>query len=130
MAQGLTISEAAKEVRLTAHTLRYYERIGLLEPVERIHGDRRRYSQADLARIQFFNRLRATGMPIRKMQAFAELARQGDTTIPARRQALEEHRQSVMERIEELRTHLAALDRKIIHYRKEEALQEEKHGGS
>lgn len=40
MAQGLTISEAAEEVRLTAHTLRYYERIGLLEPVERIHGDR------------------------------------------------------------------------------------------
>lgn len=124
---GLSISEAAQKVRLSAHTLRYYERIGLLEPVGRVQGDRRRYSPEDLARIEFFNRLRTTGMPIRKMQAFAELARQGEATVPARRQALEEHRQSVIERIAELQTHLNALERKISYYRQQEDLQKEQY---
>lgn len=128
MTQGLTISEAAKQTRLTTHTLRYYERIGLLEPVGRVQGDRRRYTAADLARVEFFNRLRTTGMPIRKMQEFAALARQGDATLTARREALEDHEREVKAHIAELQCHLAAIARKVTHYRAQEVTYLAKEG--
>ena len=60
MAVSMTISEAAEASGLTAHTLRYYERAGLLEPVGREAGGRRRYDDADLTRIAFLTKLRAT----------------------------------------------------------------------
>ena len=65
----MTISEAAEASGLTAHTLRYYERAGLLDPVGREAGGRRRYSDRDLSRIAFLTKLRATGMPIEQPAA-------------------------------------------------------------
>jgi 4-carboxymuconolactone decarboxylase len=76
----LTIAEVAAVSGLSAQTLRYYERIGLLDPAARVHGGQRRYSAIDLAWLAFLQRLRATGMPIRDMQRFAKLRRQGDET--------------------------------------------------
>ncbi len=68
MAATLTISDAARASGVTAHTLRYYERAGLLDPVDRAASGHRRYAEEDLARIGFLTRLRSTGMPIRRVR--------------------------------------------------------------
>jgi DNA-binding transcriptional MerR regulator len=123
----LTIAEVAGLSGLSAHTLRYYERIGLLDPVARIHGGQRRYDADDLAWLAFLQRLRATGMPIRDMQRFAELRRHGDATIPERRALLETHRDDVLERIAELHRDLHSVTEKITHYQTLETTLEPQH---
>jgi DNA-binding transcriptional MerR regulator len=125
--RGLTIAEVAALSGLSAHTLRYYERIALLDPVARVHGGQRRYDADDLAWLALLQRLRATGMPIRHMQRYAELRRQGDGTIAARRALLEEHRDEVLERISELQRDLAAVTDKIIHYQRLETSDAHQH---
>ncbi|MCC6831576.1 MAG: MerR family transcriptional regulator [Thermoleophilia bacterium] len=112
-----TITEVATIAGLSAHTLRYYERIGLLDPVPRVHGGQRRYGAGDLAWLAFVQRLRATGMPIRDMRRFAELRREGDHTIGERRELLERHRTEVLARIAELERDLTAVTGKITTYR-------------
>ncbi len=114
--EPLTIEQVAERTGLSAHTLRYYERIGLLDPVGRATSGHRRFAAKDLAWIEFLTRLRATGMPIRHMQEFAALRRQGDTTIAARRALLEAHQQMVQTQIEELQRNLEVITRKIETY--------------
>jgi DNA-binding transcriptional MerR regulator len=111
-----TIAEVAALSGLSAHTLRYYERIGLLDPVARVHGGQRRYDAKDLAWLAFLQRLRTTGMPIRDMKRYAELRRQGESTLAMRRALLEEHRDEVLERIAELQRDLATVTYKITNY--------------
>jgi len=120
-----TIQEAAERSGLSAHTLRYYERIGLLDPVARATGNQRRYDERDLAWLAFLQRLRATGMSIRNMRRFADLRRAGEDTFPDRRALLEEHRDEVLERIAELQRDLQALTDKINLY--QELAQEHAH---
>ncbi len=115
-----TIHEAADRSGLTAYTLRYYERIGLLDAPARATGNQRRYDNADLAWLAFLQRLRSTGMPIRTMRRFAQLRRGGERTVAERRALLEEHRDEVLERIAELQRDLQTLTEKIIHYREME----------
>jgi DNA-binding transcriptional MerR regulator len=113
----LSIQQVAEITQLSTHTLRYYERIGLLAPIERASSGHRRYSSQDIAWIDFLTRLRATGMPIREMQQFAELRRQGDRTFSQRRQLLEIHQQQVHRQIDELTQNLKVIQEKIQHYR-------------
>lgn len=113
----MTISEAAEASGLTAHTLRYYERAGLLEPVGREAGGRRRYDDADLTRIAFLTKLRATGMPIRRVREYAELLRDGEGNERERLALLEAHRDAVRERLAEMARHLELIDDKIDIYR-------------
>jgi DNA-binding transcriptional MerR regulator len=113
--ESLTIAEVAARSGLSAHTLRYYERIGLLDPVARSQGGQRRYDADDLAWLAFVQWLRATGMPIREMRRFAELRRDGESTIGERRGMLEAHRDEVLERIAELQRDLATVTDKITH---------------
>ncbi|MFG2820208.1 MerR family transcriptional regulator [Kitasatospora sp. NPDC048365] len=108
-----TISEVSAASGLTAHTLRWYERIGLLDPIDRSHSGQRRYSDADLARLAFLGRLRLTGMPVADMQRYVELARGGDGTRADRRDLLVAHREEVRRRIADLHATLAVLDYKI-----------------
>jgi DNA-binding transcriptional MerR regulator len=122
MKEMLTIQEVAARTGLSAHTLRYYERVGLLDPVDRAPSGHRRYVEADLAGIEFLNRLRATGMTIRRMQHFAELRRRGEATTTERRVLLEEHRREVEENIRALRTDLRIVTDKIATYRELEQL--------
>ena len=84
MQKELTIREAASSTGLSAHTLRYYERIGLLDPVGRSESGHRQYTGQDLAWLEFLNRMRSTGMPIRSMKEFASLRRQGPASVPER----------------------------------------------
>src|SRR5688500_1132918 len=109
---ALTIGDAARASGLSAHTLRYYERAGLMPPVDRESGGRRRYGEDDLAWIHVLNCLRATGMPIRRMREFAELVQAGDGTEGERLTLLEEHRDAVLADMEQLRTHLDFIEHK------------------
>lgn len=96
MSTSLSIAEAAQTTGLTTHTLRYYEQIGLIAPVERRSGARR-YSPDDMRWLEFLVRLRATGMSMRDMQRYAHLRRQGDTpaSLAERQTLMENHAQRV-----------------------------------
>ncbi len=114
---SLTIAATAERTGVSAHTLRYYERIGLIDPVGRDDGGRRVYSDADLARVDFLRKLRSTGMPITRMQEYVELIRRGPSTEPARLALLEEHRRHVLHELEHLNDCLGAINFKIDWYR-------------
>ncbi len=116
MDEGLTIAEVAKRTALTAHTLRYYERVGLLAPLPRGGNGYRRYGERDLAWIRLLTRLRATGMPIATMRRYAELARAGSATAADRKELLCAHRAQVADRIAQLQEDLALIDYKIDSY--------------
>jgi DNA-binding transcriptional MerR regulator len=109
----LTIRDAAERTGLTAHTLRFYERIGLLEPIQRGTGGHRRYREQDLGWIRLLICLRKSGMPIRTMQEFARLQRNGDPNGERRRAILEQHRRDALAMIEEISFHLTVVDKKI-----------------
>ena len=108
----LTILEVARATGLSAHTLRYYERIGLIHPIDREQNSHRRYTPEDLGWIDFLTKLRATGMSIKDMQRYAELQRQGEATLPERLAMLQSLRDQVEARMQELGEHL-----KLIHYK-------------
>ncbi|MEU1418791.1 MerR family transcriptional regulator [Kitasatospora sp. NPDC005751] len=108
-----TISEVAAASGLTAHTLRWYERIGLLDPVDRSASGQRRYCDADLHRLAFLGRLRLTGMTVADMLRYVELARRGERTLEDRRGLLLAHREEVRQRIADLHATLAVIDYKI-----------------
>jgi DNA-binding transcriptional MerR regulator len=113
----LTISDAARESGISAHTLRYWERAGLLAPVSRNGSGHRRYAEEDLERIKFLTRLRATGMPIRQVRRYAELMKGGDDTNEERLALLEAHREAVRAHLEETAGHLDLIEWKIDFYR-------------
>ncbi len=103
---------------MTAHTLRYYERVGLIQPVGRAQNGHRRYSEADECWIQFLHCMRATNMSIREMQRYAELREEGDSTSLERRKILEDHQAAIAAQIVELQQAHALLTHKIANYRK------------
>jgi DNA-binding transcriptional MerR regulator len=115
--EGLTISATADAAGISAHTLRYYERAGLIEPVERAASGHRRYAEEDLARIRFIGYLRRTGMPIRAIREYFDLVREGERTEPQRLELLLRHRDTVLAQLEETQDHLAAINHKIEKYR-------------
>ena len=121
METGLTIQQVAKLTGLSIDTLRYYERIGLLEPVGRAQNGHRRYTQHDLAWIDLLIRLRNTGMFRAKMVRFAQLRRQGAATATERRIILEEHQRFLEQRMQEMEQHMALLQQKIARLKEREA---------
>ncbi|MFI0905472.1 MerR family transcriptional regulator [Streptomyces sioyaensis] len=108
-----TISEVAEHTGLTAHTLRWYERIGLMPHVDRTHTGQRRFSNRDLDWLSLVTRLRLTGMPVADMVRYAELVRAGAGTFAERERLLTAHREDVRQRIAELQSTLDVLDYKI-----------------
>lgn len=111
--EELTIQQVAEQTGVSAHTLRYYERIGLLDGVERASSGHRRYTSHDLAWISMLRRLRNTGMSIRKMQEFTDLRRQGVRSLRQRLALLEQHQQEVRAQLRETEEHLAVIEAKI-----------------
>ena len=115
---GFTIRNMAERCGMTAHTLRYYERVGLIRPVGRARNGHRRYSEADEAWLHFLHCMRATSMPIREMQRYAELRDHGDSTSLERRKILEDHQAAIAAQIVELQRAHALLTHKITNYKK------------
>ena len=109
-----TIAEAAEQTGLTAHTLRYYERDGLmLASPARTSSGHRRYTDADLTWIQLITRLRSTGMPIRDVRRYAALVRAGTGNEAERLALLKAHRERVETQLREVNGHLRAIYHKI-----------------
>jgi DNA-binding transcriptional MerR regulator len=112
--QGLSIAEAAAQTGLSADTLRYYERDGLmLRPVPRAASGHRLYGARDLEWVRLITKLRSTGMPIRDVRRYADLVRAGDGNEAERLDLLRAHRQVVLARLAEVQDHLGAIDYKI-----------------
>ena len=114
---ALTIREAAEVTGIGEHTLRYYERIELLEPIQRNASGHRRYRREDLGWIGLLTCLRQTGMSIRAMQQFAAWQREGDPTGERRLALLRTHQRDVLARQREIAGYLETIDHKIETYR-------------
>jgi DNA-binding transcriptional MerR regulator len=110
------IGELAKRSGLSAHTIRYYERIGLLPYADRDRSSQRDYDASILIWIEFLGRLKTTGMPIREMLHYAALRERGVGTETERRALLEQHRERVRAHVAELQNCLLVLDTKIAGY--------------
>ena len=114
---SLSISEVAAETGLTTSTLRYYEQEGLLrDAVDRSGSRHRRYAESDVRWVGFVTKLRASGLPIRDIRRYAELARAGDQTTGERLALLVEHRERVVAQLAEVQASLDAIDFKIRSY--------------
>ena len=107
----------AERCGMTAHTLRYYERVGLIQPVGRARNGHRRYSEADEAWLNFLHCMRATNMSIREMQRYAQLRERGDATSLQRRKLLEDHQAGIAAQIGALQQAHALLTHKIANYK-------------
>ena len=117
--KGLSIQQASQQTGVSPHTLRYYERIDLLKPVQKAANGHRVYSAEDLHWVHFLTLLRVTGMPIEQMKEYVGLERNGPQTEPERLELLEEHRNDVLEEISLLQNNLKAIDMKIAVYKGE-----------
>jgi DNA-binding transcriptional MerR regulator len=117
-AGGVTIAEAARRTGVSVHTLRYYERAGLVvTPVGRTSGGRRQYRELDLKWIVICTKLRATGMPISGICRYAELVAAGPGNEKERLALLESHREDVLAKLAEIQENLKIIDHKIDVYR-------------
>ncbi|MGX7708910.1 MerR family transcriptional regulator [Methylobacterium sp. Gmos1] len=112
----MKIGELAKRSGLSAHTIRYYERIGLIPYADRDRSSHRDYDASILTWIAFLDRLKTTGMPIREMLRYAAMRERGVATEAERRDVLEQHRERVRAHIAELQACLLVLDTKIAGY--------------
>ncbi|ALB63707.1 Transcriptional regulator, MerR family [Cronobacter condimenti 1330] len=111
----MRIQEFAALSGLGAHTLRYYEKLGLLVPARNSSGHRD-YRRADLDWAAFIKRLKETDMPLEEIQRYALLRAQGDATAGARRALLAEHALRLEARLAQQTEHLARLKEKMAYY--------------
>lgn len=112
----MRIAEVSKQYDISADTLRYYERIGLLPRVHRNASGVRDYDETDLARVKFIKCMRDANVSIEALIEYMQLFAEGDATLAARKAILEEQRDLVRERIAEMQAGLDRLDYKIAHY--------------
>ena len=130
----MTITEVSKKYGLTADTLRYYERIGLIPPVPRGKSGARDYGQESCQCVELMKCMRAAGVQIEPLIEYAALAQQGDGTLEARRNLLVRQREQLTARMADMQASLDRLDYKIDLYARRIAQQDrqspEEHGGS
>ena len=101
-----SIQDVSNKTGLSTHTLRYYEKEGLISGVERSQGGFRQYSEEDLERLGLIRCLKNTGMSIQEIARFVQLTHEGDHTLEERVELLREHRERVLERMAEMQEHL------------------------
>ena len=125
-----TIQQVAKEMDVSVHTLRYYEKIGLLQSIQRGENGRRVYIEKDLGWVYWLKLLRSSGMSIRTMKRYVEITRAGDHTMDERCTILEEHRNHLRANIEQLQVCLEKINQKVEFYRGYEMEPKKKNGRS
>jgi DNA-binding transcriptional MerR regulator len=109
----MKIAEVSEQYGLTTDTLRYYERIGLIQPVNRNGSGIRDYNVLDLRRVEFIKCMRSAGLPVEVLIDYVGLVQQGDKTIEARKEILKEQRELLLARMQEMQKTLDILNRKI-----------------
>lgn len=121
-----TISQAAERMNLTAHTLRYYDKEGLLPFVVRTEGGIRHFTESDIEWLSLIRCLKSTGMPVKKIKEYIDLCMIGDETLEARRQIFIKQREEVLRQMAELTENLRTVEYKIKHYDEAVALYEQR----
>lgn len=111
-----SIKEVAEKVNLTAYTLRYYEKEGLLPFVERDNHGNRLFEDEDIEWITLICCLRDTGMPIAEIKNYIDLCMQGNETIQTRRQIILDQKQLIEQKIQELYRYLDRVNKKLDYY--------------
>lgn len=114
----MTIAEVSKKVNLSADTLRYYERIGLIPEVNRAESGIRNYTEEDLGWIEFSKCMRNAGMSIEALIEYIKLYKKGDVTLEARKQLLISQKDVIKERLEEIQNTFDRINYKIKNYEK------------
>src|SRR5512139_748095 len=114
----MKIAEVSEKYGLSVDTLRYYERVGLIPPVNRNESGIRDYNELDLRRVDFIKCMRGAGLPVEVLIEYVALVQEGDKTIEARKEILEEQRDRVAARLAEMQKTLDLLDHKIEVYEK------------
>ena len=109
----MKIAEVSEEYGLSADTLRYYERVGLIPPVNRSESSIRDYNELDLRRVDFIKCMRSAGLPIEVLIEYVGLVQRGDKTIEARKEILKEQRELLVSKMKEMQKTLDILDHKI-----------------
>ena len=109
----MKIAEVSDRYGLSSDTLRYYERVGLIPPVNRNGSGIRDYNELDIRRVEFVKCMRSAGLPIEVLIDYMELVQQGDQTVEARREILKEQRGLLAARMQEMQKTLDILDHKI-----------------
>ena len=112
----MTIAEVSRKYDISADTLRYYERIGLIPPVPRTRGGLRDYGEESCGWIQLMKCMRAAGVQIEALIEYVDLFQQGDATLDARRALLVEQRDQLVSRMAEMQASLDLLNQKIDRY--------------
>jgi DNA-binding transcriptional MerR regulator len=109
----MKIAEVSERYGISSDTLRYYERIGLIQPVNRNESGIRDYNETDMKRVEFIKCMRSAGLPIEVLIEYVGLVQQGDMTIEARKDILKEQREQLVVRMKEMQKTLDILDHKI-----------------
>jgi len=116
MAKNFTIQEVADKFGLSAHTLRYYDKEGLLPFIGRDKSGNRSFTELDLDWVALISCLKNTGMPIKEIKRYSDWSTKGSVTAGERKAMLSAHRDEVLRQIEELKINLALIDKKIGFY--------------
>ena len=111
-----SIQEVSEKTGLKAHTLRYYEKEGLISGVERSRGGFRQYTDEDMERLGLICCLKNTGMSIREIARFVQLTHEGDHTLEEQVEMLRMHRERVLARMEEMQQHLDKVTWKLNYF--------------
>ena len=114
----MTIKEVSEKYNITQDTLRYYERVGMIPPVKRTPGGIRDYGEEDCSWVELALCMRSAGLPVEAMIEYVRLCREGDGTIAARLQLLQEQREALLEQQKKTEQTLERLNYKIAHYEK------------
>ena len=122
----MTIAEVSRKYDISADTLRYYERIGLIPPVPRTRGGLRDYGEESCGWIQLMKCMRAAGVQIEALIEYVDLFQQGDATLDARKALLIDQRDQLLERMEQMQQSLDRLNQKIQNYEQVMAAAETK----
>jgi len=112
----MKIAEVSERYEISSDTLRYYERIGLIPPVNRNASGIRDYGEIDIRRVEFIKCMRSAGLPIEALIEYVALVQQGDSTIEARKEILIEQREQLLARMAEMQKTLDIMNRKISMY--------------
>jgi DNA-binding transcriptional MerR regulator len=113
---GYSIAEVAEKTHLTTHTLRYYEKEGLLPFVDRSDSGNRDFKEKDLEWLELICCLKNTGMPIKQIREYIQLCLRGDNTLDIRKEIFIKHREEVMRQMNELQKNLDKINCKINFY--------------
>jgi len=122
----MKIAEVSEQFSMSVDTLRYYERVGLIPPVNRNESGIRDYNELDLRRVDFIKCMRSAGLPVEVLIEYVALVQQGDSTIEARKEILKEQRALLATRMEEMKKTLDILDHKLEVYEKAVLTKEKK----